>query len=89
MMQLPGIKAGMSQPKSADGTPTASTMHNDDDDDASSFKSLKQQAATMNRTLDNATHAALATPAAKQAPNGRAEHKSVPDPAINPHEVRR
>ena len=78
----------MSQPKSADGTPTASTMHNDDDDDASSFKSWKQQAATMNRTLDDATRAALATPAAKQTSNGRAERESFPDPATNPHEFR-
>ena len=88
-MQSPGFKASMAQ---MGQTPTAGknkTVDSDDEDDNASFKSLKQQAATMNSTLDKATRAALATPPAKRTSNGPSERDSIPDPAIQHLEFRR
>ena len=74
-----------------DQTTTAgksNTVDSDGEDDNASFKSLKQQAATMDYTLDKATRAALATPTAKHTSNGPSVRDSILDPAIHHLEFR-
>ena len=92
-MQSPGFTAGMDWMNQGTNNASAgktkpNTLSVDDEDDAASFQSLKQQATNMDHTLEQATRAALATPTSQHTSNARPDHESTPDPIRYQHEFR-